>query len=124
MQLIRQNDLMTSHADVTDAMLNHFAGFLNDYTTDRRGDIGSLIRIEALQGASVILRKETDSATRSGRTQELIGCLTRLAAEKLDKVRFLSWLCLQDVWESRSDFPPLQRYDSALPACYISYALY
>lgn len=93
----------------TDDIVDHFIGFLNDYTTDRRGDIGSLLRLEAIQAARTILRKDSELGSRSSRVEKIIGCLCRLAAEKLDKVRVKAWLCLQSFWESAGDFPPLQR---------------
>ncbi|KAB8258947.1 tubulin folding cofactor D C terminal-domain-containing protein [Aspergillus pseudonomiae] len=100
------------HIDTTDNIADHLIEFLNDYTTDRRGDIGSLIRLEAIQAATVVLQKQSGSATRTPRVQSIIGCLCRLAAEKLDKVRLQAWLCLQGFWKSAEDFPPLQRqYD-------------
>lgn len=82
--------------------------FLNDYTTDRRGDIGSLIRVEAIKAAEVLLTQESQASPRSQITQDLVGCLCRLSAEKLDRVRFQAWCCLQSYWES-SDLPTLQR---------------
>lgn len=94
---------------MTDDISNHFIGFLNDYTTDRRGDIGSLIRVEAIRGAATIIDKERELGTLSLNTQNIVGCLCRLAAEKLDKVRLQAWVCLQDFWESTNGFPPLNR---------------
>lgn len=94
---------------MTDDIVDHSINFLNDYTTDRRGDIGSLLRLEAIQSARIILQKESELKTRSTRAQKIVGCLCRLAAEKLDKVRIQAWLGLQSFWESAEDFPPLQR---------------
>ena len=96
-------------AAVTDEIVDHFVGFLNDYTTDRRGDIGSLLRLEAIQAAKIILQKDSETGSHSIRAQKVIGCLCRLAAEKLDKVRVQAWLCLQSFWELAEGFPPLQR---------------
>lgn len=92
-----------------DTIANSFLDFLNDYTTDRRGDIGSLIRVEAIKATGILLRGKSAAATRSALDQHLVGCLCRLASEKLDKVRLQAWLSLQDFWESADDFPPLQR---------------
>ncbi|KAE8358419.1 tubulin folding cofactor D C terminal-domain-containing protein [Aspergillus caelatus] len=97
------------YIDITDAISDHLIEFLNDYTTDRRGDIGSLIRLEAIQAATIVLQKESGCATRTRRVQSIISCLCRLAAEKLDRVRLQAWLCLQSFWKSAGDFPPLQR---------------
>ncbi|KAE8350619.1 tubulin folding cofactor D C terminal-domain-containing protein [Aspergillus coremiiformis] len=97
------------HIDVTDSIADQLVEFLNDYTTDRRGDIGSLVRLEAIQAVKIMLQKELCLATCPSRVKTIIGCLCRLAAEKLDKVRLQAWLCLQSFWESAEDFPPLQR---------------
>ncbi|KAL5364108.1 tubulin folding cofactor D C terminal-domain-containing protein [Aspergillus floccosus] len=97
------------HIDVTDAITGHLISFLNDYTTDRRGDIGSLVRLEAIQAARIVLKKESGFADSPTRIQGIVGCLCRLSAEKLDKVRLHAWLCLQEFWETAKDFPPLQR---------------
>ncbi|OJJ50938.1 hypothetical protein ASPZODRAFT_155944 [Penicilliopsis zonata CBS 506.65] len=99
------------YTDITDELADSFIDLLNDYTTDRRGDIGSLVRIAALSGTSLILQKDTKSIARTLRVQHIVGCLCRLAAEKLDKVRLQAWLCLQTYWESATDFPPLERRD-------------
>jgi tubulin-specific chaperone D len=48
---------------------------LDDYTTDARGDIGSLLRIEAAKAAGALKEKA------------LFGKLLRVSVEKLDKVR-------------------------------------
>lgn len=94
--------------DVTPTIADNLVEFLNDYTTNRRGDIGSLVRMEAIQAANTVLQKKTGTLDRS-HAQEIVGCLCRLAAEKLDKVRLQAWLCLQSFWESEPDFPPLHR---------------
>ncbi|KAL4942544.1 hypothetical protein BDV06DRAFT_211749 [Aspergillus oleicola] len=98
-----------SHIDVTDTIATSLIGFLNDYTTDRRGDIGSLIRLEGIQAARVVLQRE-NSGTDQSHVQNIVGCLCRLAAEKLDKVRLEAWLCLQMFWETAADFPLLLRH--------------
>jgi hypothetical protein len=102
--------LLTNNTVAVDAIATSVLDFLNDYTTDRRGDIGSLIRVEAVQAASILLKPDSRLPSRSPVVQSLLGCLCRLASEKLDKVRLSAWLCLQDYWESVSvDFPPMQR---------------
>jgi hypothetical protein len=94
----------------TEALANSVISFLNDYTTDRRGDIGSLIRFEAIQAAGIILQQDSFSASHSAVIQNLVGCLCRLASEKLDKVRLQAWLCLQNFWESANLPAALERY--------------
>lgn len=94
-------------AAITEDIANHIISFLNDYTTDRRGDVGSLLRLEAIQAAKIILRYQSRPESRSIYARSIVGCLCRLAAEKLDKVRLQAWMCLQDFWASAEDFPPL-----------------
>jgi hypothetical protein len=74
---------------------------LDDYTTDARGDIGSLARIEALKAtskafATIPCDAQSGAVVRDGNEEwfadeDLFGSLysrtLRLAAEKLDKVR-------------------------------------
>lgn len=68
---------------------------LSDYTTDRRGDIGSLIRLEAIDATAVVLKKRLLSMSeREGMAARICG----LAVEKLDKIRFRAWKCLQANW--------------------------
>lgn len=68
---------------------------LNDYTTDRRGDVGSLIRLEAIDGTAVVLKKGLVSMSER---QDMAARVCGLAVEKLDKVRFRAWGCLQANW--------------------------
>jgi hypothetical protein len=51
-------------------------------------------------------------------TERLLRCLCRLAAEKLDKVRFQAWTCLQHYWEHASDLPLLERLILPFPLSY------
>ena len=57
--------------------------------------MGSLIRLEAIDATAVILRKGLLSVReRQGMAARICG----LAVEKLDKVRFRAWNCLQANW--------------------------
>ncbi|KAF6229417.1 hypothetical protein HO133_007533 [Letharia lupina] len=69
---------------------------LNDYTTDKRGDVGSLIRLEAIDATAVVLKKDLLSMSER---QDIAARICGLAVEKLDKVRFRAWDCLQANWE-------------------------
>ncbi|KAJ5719450.1 Tubulin-specific chaperone D C-terminal [Penicillium malachiteum] len=80
--------------------------FLNDYTTDRRGDVGSLIRVEAIQAARALEPKLPPGAPVAF---DLTSCLCRLSCEKLDKVRLQASLCLQDYYWDRVKFNPFQK---------------
>jgi hypothetical protein len=61
---------------------------LDDFTTNARGDIGSLVRVEATKAAGAIW---ADQAVLNDKKMEafnkLIGKVLRAAAEKLDRVR-------------------------------------
>ena len=57
--------------------------------------MGSLIRVEAIDAIAVVLRKGLLSVReRQGMAARICG----LAVEKLDKVRFRAWKCLQANW--------------------------
>ena len=61
---------------------------LDDYTTDARGDIGSLVRAEALKVATTVWRLLYDIDYKGTLLfDKLFPKVLRLAAEKLDKVR-------------------------------------
>jgi hypothetical protein len=112
-----RNWILTEPTDITDDIVDLYVGFLTDYTTDRRGDIGSFIRIEAIQAVQAIFEKRLDDS-QQGHTERLLRCLCRLAAEKLDKVRFQAWTCLQHYWEHTSDLPLLERLILPFPLLY------
>ncbi|MCJ1404523.1 hypothetical protein MMC11_007749 [Xylographa trunciseda] len=68
---------------------------LQDYTVDQRGDIGSLVRFEAIEAVHTCHKYGMLDATTQ--RKELIARICCLAAEKLDKLRFRAWQCLKDV---------------------------
>ena len=65
---------------------------LGDYTTDQRGDVGSLVRLGAIQA----IRKAVDSGSlqSSPEARDLAAAVSILTVEKLDKVRLQAWECL------------------------------
>jgi tubulin-specific chaperone D len=71
---------------------------LDNYTNDQRGDVGSLARFEAVQAVSTLLQKtmkqQTGKPTHHN-IKPLIQRLFRLAGEKLDKLRFAAWKCIE-----------------------------
>jgi hypothetical protein len=101
-----------------DSVAEKISGFLNDYTTDRRGDVGSSSRLEAIEAVKLILELKLTSDCRPPCFEIMIGHIVRLAAEKPDKVRFQAWRCLQTFWESSAEFPPLKRYNVSAPGWY------
>ena len=82
--------------------------FLNDYTTDRRGDIGSLIRMEAIHGVNLVLEARSPAPRKEPYVEDLMQCVARLAAEKLDNVRFQAWKCLRTFWGSNEHLQPFK----------------
>ncbi|KAI9830641.1 MAG: hypothetical protein M1819_005451 [Sarea resinae] len=69
---------------------------LKDYTVDQRGDVGSWIRLAAIDAISSAWNHGLLGSVAD--QEELLSGVCRLAAEKLDKVRFRAWLCLQEIW--------------------------
>jgi tubulin-specific chaperone D len=81
---------------------------LDDYTNDQRGDVGSLVRTTAVHAVSAIVRKSKESPNdKVGRKymQVLIEKVFRLAGEKLDKLRFEAWKCIEGYLKSNGVHP-------------------
>ncbi|KAF7720318.1 Uncharacterized protein PECH_003437 [Penicillium ucsense] len=70
---------------IVDEIAENVLEYLNDYTTDRRGDIGSLVRVEAISAVSLLLQPDSPLPCTSPLVRRLVGCLCRLSTEKLDK---------------------------------------
>jgi len=68
---------------------------LADYTTDQRGDIGSLLRTASVDAVQNIQLERLDTEA----ARAILKPVVRLALDKLSKVRFAAWLCLQRSWE-------------------------
>ena len=87
-----------SCAAVFDALL---AG-LEDYTNDERGDVGSLVRLQALACAAEILAARMFKKEALP-VQVLKGDIYRLSLEKLDRVRLQAARCRQRFLGLESD---------------------
>ncbi|MCJ1288334.1 hypothetical protein MMC26_007689 [Xylographa opegraphella] len=74
---------------------------LQDYTIDQRGDIGSLVRFEAIVTVHTVHKHGMLVTTRQ--RQELVARVCSLAAEKLDKIRYRAWQCLSDLCNDIDD---------------------
>ncbi|KAI9780276.1 MAG: hypothetical protein M1839_006836 [Geoglossum umbratile] len=84
---------------ITHEIIDVLRSALDDYTVDSRGDVGSWVRMEAIDAvrvgwASGALRSE--NSTNEWLVEDVLTSrIARLAAEKLDKVRFKAWKCLR-----------------------------
>lgn len=68
---------------------------LNDYTIDERGDVGSLVRLQAIQCTSCLLAK-SNAGSENSDVQILHADILRLSLEKLDRVRMAGARCRQE----------------------------
>ena len=74
-------------------MIEALTSCLDDHTIDQRGDVGSLVRLEAI---TVVLQAvDSSSLQEPGACQVLAAAICPLTVEKLDKVRFQAWSCFQ-----------------------------
>ncbi|KAF2488225.1 armadillo-type protein [Neohortaea acidophila] len=88
-------------------VINALHHALNDYTIDERGDVGSLVRLQALQCTTCVLAKG-DAVSDSSYLQILHADILRLSLEKLDRVRLAGARCKQ------------QHLSSSMPATDVS----
>lgn len=78
---------------------------LDDYTTNARGDVGSLVRLEAIKASKSLYMttqiqfSSTPSASLTAITSDVFRRILRLAAEKLDRVRAAAQVALAMVLE-------------------------
>jgi len=72
------------HTHTTD-FVDMISEGLEDYTTNARGDVGSLVRIEAARAASALWANQ--ETLNLDAFKKLFGKVLRAAAEKLDRVR-------------------------------------
>lgn len=88
----------------TNVFLDLVAEGLDDYTTTARGDVGSLVRFEAIRATRSLWERELETAD-SETAQRLVSTLflriLRLAAEKLDRVRVEAQAALAVVLKPR-----------------------
>lgn len=81
-------------AHLDESIIQALSRCLDDYTTDQRGDVGSLLRLEAINAVDVALRSHDDLEQSS--REMLLSRICRLSVEKLDKVRNCAWACLEN----------------------------
>ncbi len=111
LQSLTKGSLLESHASL---FINMIAEGLDDYTTDGRGDVGSLVRLEALKAARKAfdsipwedINDKNDLSKAWFRQLDIFGTVygkvLRLTAEKLDRVRIEAKQTLAQVCRSEA----------------------
>lgn len=87
--------IITDVEHLTTKLFDCLHACLSDYTIDQRGDIGSLVRLEAIDVVDAILEK---NLLREEMRLSLARRLCGLAAEKLDRIRLRAFNALQSNW--------------------------
>ena len=82
------------------ALIQAIKGCLEDYTVDQRGDVGSLVRVEAIE---IVLLAWQSCTLDLSIGRDLFASIVGLAAEKLDKVRSRAWHCLCGIYAVKND---------------------
>ena len=95
---------------IQDTLTETIRAALQDYHTDQRGDVGSLLRLEAINTVKAAFERGTLQVTEGGMNLLQFVCI--LAGERLDKVRARAWDCLATCWRvdlspvMASEYPP------------------
>ncbi|KAH0385133.1 cell morphogenesis protein-like protein, partial [Aureobasidium melanogenum] len=84
----------TIDADILPGVLSALDAGLNDYTITERGDVGSLVRTQAIQCVQRMW-KSTQTQIDAGSRRLLEGNIIRLSLEKMDRVRLQAARCLE-----------------------------
>ncbi|KAI4738824.1 hypothetical protein E4T50_10722 [Aureobasidium sp. EXF-12298] len=84
----------TIDADILPGVLSALDAGLNDYTITERGDVGSLVRTQAIQCVQSMW-KSTQTQIDAGSRRLLEGNIIRLSLEKMDRVRLQAARCLE-----------------------------
>ena len=82
---------------------------LTDHTIDQRGDVGSNLRLEGVRAVDIIITLNQESKAPTSQPNRPMQEVAKQAAEKLDKIRFQAWLCLEKYWQEQKRFPKLAR---------------
>ena len=90
-------------------ILNVYLNSLEDYNTDRRGDVGSWCRMAAMSGLTAFLTTNrpspelVDWCSNLGTTPTIVaGSFMKQMGEKLDAVRLHAGACLKDILNDNS----------------------
>ncbi|KZF23312.1 hypothetical protein L228DRAFT_282050 [Xylona heveae TC161] len=107
---------------ITSAIVDALQASLRDYSVDQRGDVGSWVRLEAVDAVCEAWKHQllSDAAQRL-----LLPEVCRLAGEKLDKVRYRAWLCLRELAALHSSTHALSLFNCSSPdLAYVSTETY
>lgn len=97
---LSSQSLVCFRAELVDVVLDTYLDALSDYNTDRRGDVGSWCRMEAMSCATKTLKKLASCQATMIPTQKTYGIVCgalRQIAEKLDSVRIHCSKCLEEL---------------------------
>lgn len=86
---------------------------LTDYTNDQRGDIGSILRLQSIETVNAFRRNQIMHVQTDGIVDDVMPLVVKLAAEKLNNVRFRAWKCLESFWQTDARLPAPTRWESA-----------
>ncbi|KAL9033851.1 MAG: hypothetical protein Q9180_005730 [Flavoplaca navasiana] len=101
------NRTSSDHPHLKEHLKRPLLDCLNDHTIDSRGDIGSEVRIAAIN----VLCEAT--AWNDTFCHEAFGILYGLATEKLDKVRNCAWSCIQKICVNPHDLKRTALYSTS-----------
>ncbi|EHY52837.1 hypothetical protein ABEF95_001024 [Exophiala dermatitidis] len=103
--LLDMEATVSTKFDVTSISETLYCG-LTDYTNDQRGDIGSLLRLQSLEAVDALRSNEEISQISNRVMETVIPVVVKLAAEKLNSVRFRAWRCLYGFWQTHAAAMP------------------
>ncbi|KAF1985003.1 hypothetical protein K402DRAFT_395060 [Aulographum hederae CBS 113979] len=92
----RYADIESMQQEVVPTIRRALLTGLDDYTVNERGDVGSLVRLAAIETASSSKSKENPHEKWAVYNRTIHQAIARLALEKLDKVRIAASRCLAD----------------------------
>ncbi|KAK5380395.1 hypothetical protein LTR20_007166 [Exophiala xenobiotica] len=95
---------------------------LNDYTNDQRGDIGSTLRLQSIETLDAFRNHVDLNRFSDDVLPAVMPFVAKLAAEKLNSVRFRAWKCLEGYWKTNPGLPTMQcTFDYPADVSSISY---
>ncbi|OAP62601.1 hypothetical protein AYL99_01828 [Fonsecaea erecta] len=106
--VILASEIPKADENMTSRLYNVFQCGLTDYTNDQRGDIGSTLRLQALETVDIYRIQLGSCEQASTFSKDVMPLVVKLAAEKLANVRFRAWKCLESHWKTDLSLPRLR----------------